>query len=62
MQELYKELNSELLVDIPALYSDRGRFMTPVFATVCVCLCVCMCACVLVCVRTNTAVLKYFYC
>jgi hypothetical protein len=34
MQEAYKELNSELLTDIPALYGDRAKFFTPLFATV----------------------------
>lgn len=34
MQEAYKELNSELMKDIPALYMDRTKFFTPVLATV----------------------------
>lgn len=32
--EAYKELNSELLRDIPSLYLDRARFLTPIYATV----------------------------
>jgi len=35
MQESYKDINSELLRDIPALYVDRLRFFEPVFATIC---------------------------
>jgi len=34
-QESYKEINSELLRDIPALFVDRVRFFEPVFATIC---------------------------